>query len=91
MDAAGSAVAIMRIRDVCICDWNASFLHLCDPGKGNSSFHAIEARKADMSCRVLDHSAVEICHRSAWLDDGIDVLGTEKTVEITVIARLVGQ
>ena len=44
-----------------------------------------------MSCRVLDHSAVEICHRSAWLDDGIDVLGTEKTVEITVIARLVGQ
>ena len=91
VDVAGSAVAVVRIGDIGVGDRNSRLLHLRHPGKRNGSFHAIEAGETNMPGGVLNDIAVEIRHRSIFLDDWVDILGPEQTIEATVAAGLVGQ
>ncbi len=84
-------MAIVRIRDIGISHRDASLLHLRNKGERYGRFHAIEAWEADMAGRILDHVAVEIGHRAAWLDHRIYILGAKKAAESRVAAWFVGQ
>ena len=76
----GGAVAVMCVGDVRIGDRDARLLHLRDPRQRVGRLHSVEAREADVAARVLDGVAVEIRHRAARLDHGVDVLRAEETV-----------
>jgi hypothetical protein len=49
----------------------------------------IKAREAKLRERILDCVAVKVCHRSAWVDDRVDVFGAKESIEAAVAARLV--
>ena len=44
-----------------------------------------------MAGRILDHVTVKIGHRAAWLDERINILGTEEAAETRVAAGFIWQ
>src|SRR5205807_1016600 len=53
---------IVCVRDIGVGDGNAMFLHISYVGKRDGCLHAIKAREADVSLRILNNIAVQIRH-----------------------------
>src|SRR5262249_45923585 len=88
---AGQRVVVVRVREVRVGHWDASFLHLRDIAERVLREHAIKAREA--AARIAsaeDRIAGRVIHAGVVVGDRlIDVLGAEERIEAVVPAWLI--
>jgi hypothetical protein len=84
-------MGIMGVRDVCVGHGHAVLLQGGDVGERNHCFHPVEAGEPDVTGDILDHVAVQVRQRPAWIEERSDIFVTEQAAKTCITAGLVGK